>query len=107
MPGHPSATRPLHAATLLLALLLPSPAGAQATGIAPDLLVASCGTCHGPGGRGSGTVPALDGLSADAIRSALLAFRRDRLPATIMNRLAKGFTEAEIDALSTHLGRGR
>jgi sulfide dehydrogenase cytochrome subunit len=102
-----SAMPPLRAALLLSAFLLPLPAVAQAPGIAPPLLAASCGTCHGPDGRGAGSVPPLDGLGAEAIRASMLAFRQDRLPATIMNRLAKGFTEAEIDALAAHLGRGR
>ncbi len=103
MPGFLTAKVPL----LLALYLLPLPAAAQAPGIAPSLLAASCGTCHGPDGRGAGSVPPLDGLAPEAIRTSLLAFRQDRLPATIMNRLAKGFTEAEIDALSAFLGRGR
>ncbi len=105
MPGFPTAKVLLPA--LLALLLLPQPAAAQASGIAPALLAASCGTCHGPDLRGAGSVPPLQGLDAEAIRASMLAFRHDRLPATIMNRLAKGFTEAEIEALSAHLGHGR
>ncbi len=105
MPGFQTAKAPL--LLLLSILLLPFPAAAQSPGVAPALLAASCGTCHGPDLRGAGSVPPLEGLGADAIRASMLAFRQDRLPATIMNRLAKGFTEAEIEGLAAHLGRGR
>ena len=79
---------------------------ADATDIPAPLLAASCDTCHGPQGRSPGAIPAIAGLDAPALRESLLGFKQDRIPATVMNRIAKGFTDAEIAALAAYLGRG-
>lgn len=85
--------------------LLPASAGPLAAAdIPPAVLAAPCSTCHGPGGKSPGAIPSLDRLGADAVRTALLAYRRGELQGTIMNRLARGFIEPEIDAIATHLG---
>ena len=42
----------------------------------------------------------LAGLDRQAIASALLAFRSGQRPATVMNRIAKGFTDEEIQAIA-------
>ena len=81
-----------------------SPQPSRAADIPPDILVAPCSTCHGPGGKSPGAIPSLDRLGAEAIRTSLLAFRRGEVQGTIMNRLARGYTEPEIDAIATHLG---
>ena len=80
-----------------------SPA-AHAADVPPAVLAAPCSTCHGPGGKSPGAIPSIDRLGAEAIRTSLLAFRKGDVQGTIMNRLARGFTEPEIDALATYLG---
>ncbi|MBO1075427.1 c-type cytochrome [Roseomonas marmotae] len=61
-----------------------------------------CVTCHGPGGRGSGTVPPLAGRDTAELTAAMAAFRANERPATIMNRIARGYTEAEIAAVAAY-----
>lgn len=93
--------RALSAAALLAALpaLLP-PALAQA-----PLAAEGCLGCHGPNGAGAGGVPALAGREAAELRAQLLAFREAARPGTIMGRIARGYTEAELAAVAEHFAR--
>ena len=77
-------------------------AAAQSTDV--TVLAASCATCHGPGLAGSGAVPSLKGRRSADIATALKAFQSGERPATIMTRLSKGWSAAEIDALAVKLG---
>ena len=45
-------------------------------------------------------------LSADQIAAALAAFRSGERPATVMNRIAKGFSEAESLAIAEWVAAG-
>jgi len=47
-------------------------------------------------------MPPIKGKSATYIESQLTAFRDGTKKATLMNRIAKGFTAAEIAALSRY-----
>lgn len=72
-----------------------SPSGVRAT-------AASCATCHGTDGhsvRGS-PLNALAGKPRDEIVQTMRQFRSGEKPATLMHQIAKGFSEAEIDALA-------
>jgi cytochrome c553 len=60
----------------------------------------SCSGCHG---AAAGEIPSLSGLSADEIAEAMGAFKSGARPATVMNRLAKGFSEAETRAIAQWL----
>jgi len=84
-----------------VALLLAVSATA-ATAQPVNLAAESCMACHGPGGRGSGTVPPLAGREAAELAAAMAAFRANERPATIMNRIAAGYTEAEIAAAAAY-----
>jgi cytochrome c553 len=95
-------SRALSAGALALATALP----AAAEDIDPAILAASCAICHGPGGHSPGAIPPLAGLDAQAMTDKLLAFRSGAAEATVMNRIAKGYTEAEIAALSAWLAEG-
>ena len=86
-------------------------AGAQAPGTASAeesepaaLLAEMCGTCHGPDGRSPGSMPALAPLNAEALRVFLLAYRAGTIEATVMDRIARALTDAEIEALARHFG---
>jgi len=86
---------------LACALALPVPAGAQNAD--PRLLSLSCSGCHGAGGRAQVPMPRLFGRSADMIAQALREFRADQRPATVMNRIARGYSDAEIDAVAREI----
>lgn len=79
-------------------------ASAQAEDFSPrqvEVLAGSCANCHGTEGRLVGAVPAIAQRPASILESQLLAFKRDEASrATVMNRIAKGYTEAELRALA-------
>jgi len=88
------------AATLLVAVAS-SPAGAQT---APPPGAASCSGCHARG-RILGVIVPLVGRSTDDIVAAMKAFRSGERPATVMDRLAKGFTDEEMRAIATFVSK--
>jgi cytochrome subunit of sulfide dehydrogenase len=83
---------------LLAALVLTgaSCSGAAAQSFPPPGAVA-CAGCHA--GRDN-AMPSLDGKSASDIEAAMAAFRSGSREATVMDRIAKGFSEAETAAIS-------
>ncbi|MET7246119.1 c-type cytochrome [Methylobacterium sp. EM32] len=82
----------------VLLLLLATPAAAAAPPGA-----SSCSGCHGAQG---GAVPSLGGHAAEDIAASLAAFRTGARPATVMNRIAKGFSESESRAIADYLAGG-
>src|SRR3954467_272850 len=52
----------------------------------------SCSGCHGR----SGGMPAITAKSAGEIAAAMVEYRAGQGAPTVMNRIAKGFTEQEI-----------
>jgi len=61
---------------------------------------ASCTGCH-PANRNVDTpVPRLAGRDAAEMVAALQAFRSGRRPATVMDRIAKGFSDDEIKSIA-------
>jgi sulfide dehydrogenase cytochrome subunit len=96
---------------MLAGLLVAAPLGGAVLAQSPPasttdvtVLAASCATCHGRGLAGSGAIPSLKGRRSADIAAALKAFQSGERPATIMTRLSKGWSEAEIDALAAKLG---
>lgn len=69
----------------------------------PQLLTVSCSGCHGPGGHSPGAMPSLYGRTPDSISQALRDFRDGKRPSTLMVRFAKGYTDAEIDAVAREI----
>lgn len=65
-------------------------------------LALSCAACHGTNGQSPGSIPSIHGKSAAYIEDALNGFKAGSRPATVMNRLAKGYSAAEIKALAAH-----
>lgn len=92
---------------LLASVLLGAAAGAVPAGAGesdPDLLAEMCGACHGPDGRSPGSIPALASLNEEAMRALLLAYRDGDIEATVMDRIARALTDAEIEALARRFG---
>ena len=75
-------------------------AGGQAQEADPKLIVGTCSGCHGPGGRSPGAVPSLNGRSAESIAEALRGFKAGQREATVMDRFAKRYTDAQINAIA-------
>jgi cytochrome c553 len=63
----------------------------------------NCFGCHGPDGRSPGAIPALNGKTAAFIVQSLKEFRSGARPSTVMGRHAKGYSDAEAEALATYI----
>jgi cytochrome subunit of sulfide dehydrogenase len=61
---------------------------------------ASCSGCHAANKSVATSVPRLIGEDAKHITEAIAEFRAGRRPTTIMDRIAKGFTDEEINAIA-------
>ncbi len=60
-----------------------------------------CSGCHGE----NATVPRLS-TDAKLIETAMLEFRAGKRAATVMGRIARGYSESEITALAAALAEG-
>ena len=89
---------------LLAASLLAGMAAAPAQADEPrtPLIAEGCAGCHGPSGEGVGEIARIAGYDRAAFISIWNEFRNDERPATIMNRIARGYTEAEIETLADY-----
>lgn len=76
-------------------------AGIAATAAAsPPPGATTCSGCHV---AAEGGIPRLDGLTAAEIVAAMAGFRAGTRPATLMDRIARGFSEAEVEAIAAWL----
>lgn len=81
------------------ALLAVSPA-ALAAPPTPAMLANACAGCHGTNGQSAGpSMPSLAGQSKQAIVEAMKGFKSGERPATVMGRLAKGYTDGDFEAM--------
>ena len=101
------------ASTLSIAMLLGGLANAdQAEGEFSreqlEVMAGGCASCHGTDGRLAGAVPAIAGRPAALLEARMLAFKADEVEdTTVMNRIARGFSEEELAALARHLAEDR
>ena len=84
-------------ATLLFA------GNAMAQDIDTSLLAGACANCHGTDGRSPGAIPSIAGKPFAVLNAQLAAYKagEDR-DATVMTRLALGYTDEELEALARH-----
>lgn len=69
-----------------------------------EVLAGPCAFCHGPGGVSPGDIPSIAGRDSTDLRDRMLAFRvgSSDATATIMPRLMRGYSPAEIDQLADY-----
>ena len=89
---------------LVLAMVAAAPAAAQT--VAPPG-AASCSGCHMPASRAGLAVPPLRGRAPDEIVAAMRAFRTGERSATVMDRIAKGLSDDEAQAIAAWYGAQR
>jgi sulfide dehydrogenase cytochrome subunit len=77
---------------------LPSPGFSAAMRAPPG--ATSCSGCHSSITTTGGGIAPLAGRDAGELQAALLAFRSGDRPATVMNRIAKGFSPEELAVLA-------
>ncbi len=88
---------------LIAALLTASLAPALADPSKPVPLIAqACAGCHGQYGAGQGATPPIAGTPKEDFLKVWAAFRANERPATIMNRIARGYTDEEVAALADY-----
>lgn len=85
----------------LAAAAIAGPAAAQETATARSL-AATCANCHGPDGRSRGEVASLAGLPAARIVQAFAEFKAGTRSATIMQQIAKGYTDEQVRAIAAY-----
>ncbi len=74
-------------------------------GASGKMLANACAGCHGPAGKSSGDAPDLAGLEAKEIFEAMTDFKTAKQDKknTIMSRIAKGYSEADMHALAKEI----
>lgn len=82
-------------------------AGAQAQDaqtLAGASLAATCAACHGTQGRAitAAAVPGLAGMPAGYLSEQMKGFKAGTRQATVMNQLAKGYSDAQIEQLAAY-----
>ena len=85
-----------------LAAIAMLPVAASAADAPPG--ASSCSGCHAPDASGAVIVPPLGDRPAAETASLMREFKSGARPATVMGRIAKGFDDAEIDAIARWLG---
>ncbi len=83
-----------------LVLLVSAASSVKAEPVPPPG-ASSCTGCHASSKRPSSIAP-IAGMPAAEAANALREFRNGSRPATVMDRIARGFTEAELDAIAEH-----
>jgi cytochrome c553 len=75
-------------------------AAATVVSAEPPAGAAACSGCHPSSSRGSSPVAWLAGRDRAEIIKAMHDFRSGARTGTVMDRIAKGFTDAEIEAIA-------
>jgi cytochrome c553 len=88
----------------LAALPLLASAGVAAAAGAPPG-ASSCTGCHVTAKDAQIHIPRLDQRPPVEIAGIMREFKSDSRPGTVMIRIAKGFSDKEIDAIAEWLGR--
>ena len=88
---------------MVAAWLLAGSVGVAPAAERPPPGASSCAGCHAEGAA----MGAIDGRPEAEIAAALAEYRSGARPASVMSRIAKGFSEAESQAIAAYLSRQR
>ena len=88
--------------TVALALFLAKHI-AEADEISYGIIVNFCYSCHGTQGQGAGNIPSINRMDAKQLKRQLKAYRDGKQESTIMQRIAKGLTNDEINKISVYI----
>lgn len=91
------------ASRLVVAMTIALPAAALG---GPPPGASSCQGCH-PIAASDGPVPALSTFTAEQIVTAMQAYRSGARPATVMDRIAKGFSDEEVQTIAQWYARAK
>jgi cytochrome subunit of sulfide dehydrogenase len=82
------------------AAVLVSIATAAAGTPEPPVGAAACSGCHPASAAVETSVPVLAGRKAEDIVAQMRAFRSGQRQATVMDRIAKGYSDPEVEAIA-------
>lgn len=88
--------------------LLAGSAGAQQRVAAisdTELAAQTCNVCHGHTAYVSPTMPPIRGQNPATLYATLIELKTDERPATIMNRIAKGYSDEQLRAIAEYLSK--
>jgi len=86
-----------------LLVLLPGTALAEPTGQA---LSFTCAGCHGTDGSSRGpSSPSIAAMDPESFIDAMQAYKRDERNSTIMNRIAKGYSDKQIKGMAWYFAK--
>ncbi|KPJ87280.1 MAG: sulfide dehydrogenase [Gammaproteobacteria bacterium SG8_11] len=70
------------------------------------MLANTCAGCHGTNGASVGPAsPTIAGISRDYFIQSMLDYQSGKRPSTIMQRIAKGYSEAEIELMAEYFSQ--
>lgn len=96
---------PVSTTLLMTAWLICLPAHASPPTPA-SMLANACAACHGLKGSSQGpATPSIAGISTEYFIDAMIAFQEDERPATVMNRIAKGYSEEQIEHMAEYFSQ--
>lgn len=78
---------------------------AAATNTDIQMIAFNCFTCHGEQPRSDEAVPSLHGLPGKYVLQAMQDYQADLRPGTIMPRISKAYTAAELEALADYFAQ--
>jgi cytochrome subunit of sulfide dehydrogenase len=86
----------------------PIAAFAQNTGVdAGRYLAAACAACHGTNGHSVYSMAALAGMPRTAMVQKMQGFSSGAVSATVMQQIARGYTERQIDLIAAFFAAQR
>lgn len=86
----------------LLALFAASPALAGPSGQA---IAFTCAGCHGTNGVSEGVAPSIGGEDAEELYEMMKEFKSGEEEGTIMNRIAKGYSDESLRAVAEYYSK--
>lgn len=69
------------------------------------LAAQTCSVCHGSPSYQSPTMPAIHGVDASTLHTALIELKTNKRPSTIMGRIARGYSDEQLKALADYLSK--
>jgi len=69
------------------------------------MLALPCTGCHGSFGKSQTDIPSLESLSREQLYQAMHAFKSGKRHATVMNRIAKAYSDTELQAIANYFGK--
>lgn len=76
---------------------------ATAADLATEALAAPCAGCHGTDGTSVGMAsPTIAGLPKEYFVEAMIGYKTDMKPSTVMGRIVKGYNDKQIETLAAY-----